>query len=310
MSSTPSWERLLDAPCADAIMHQINHSPDSVVFDPYGSLRFEEMPSNAADIGSNRSDEITGHVHDYVPLPERFGGSAPVAPTKPDEALLRLPSELSHLGSRRRGPRPSSTGGAVSSVATTPAPTATAARTTTVARTAKAAPSGVAGGRGGAPVTQLEPTRRRGSRRATTPRERTLASWTLAGAISKPCGDISVAGMTELPPGTDHAALVASVMAAVRGFTGYRGIPHLAVNRTEEQNRELLRQRAAKVASRTSQSGQPRATTDARQPPESESATERGARAHDADEQSGESGSGSGCREQASSYLAPTSSYL
>ena len=119
----------MDAPCADAIMHQINHSPDSVVFDPYGSLRFEEMPSNAADIGSNRSDEITGHVHDYVPLPERFGGSAPVAPTKPDEALLRLPSELSHLGSRRRGPRPSSTGGAVSSVATTPAPTKTAALT-------------------------------------------------------------------------------------------------------------------------------------------------------------------------------------
>ena len=145
---------------------------------------------------------------------------------------------------------------------------------------------------------------------ARSPTERTLGSWTLAGAISKPCGDISVAGMTELPPGTDHAALVASVMAAVRGFTGYRGIPHLAVNRTEEQNRELLRQRAAKVASRTSQSGQPRATTDARQPPESESATERGARAHDADEQSGESGSGSGCREQASSYLAPTSSYL
>ena len=45
------------------------------------------------------------------------------------------------------------------------------------------------------------------------------ARWTLAGAISKPCGDISVAGMTELPPGTDHAVLVASVMAAVRGFT-------------------------------------------------------------------------------------------
>ena len=41
-----------------------------------------------------------------------------------------------------------------------------------------------------------------------TPRERTLASWTLAGAISKPCGYISVAGMTELPNGTDHAELV------------------------------------------------------------------------------------------------------
>ena len=81
----------MEAPCADAIMHQINHSPDSVVFDPYGSLRFEEMPSNAADIGSNRSDEITGHVHDYVPLPERFGGSS--APTKPDDALLCLPSD-------------------------------------------------------------------------------------------------------------------------------------------------------------------------------------------------------------------------
>ena len=132
--------------------------------------------------------------------------------------------------------RLSSTGGAVSSVATAPAPTATAARTTTIARTAKAAPSGVAGGRGGAPVTQLEPTRRRGSRRATTPRERTLASWTLAGAISKPCGDISVAGMTELPPGTDHAALVASVMATVRGYTGYRGVPHAPAWRLIEQN--------------------------------------------------------------------------
>ena len=47
--------------------------------------------------------------------------------------------------------------------------------------------------------------------------------WTRAGAICKPCGDmtdISVAGMTELPPGTDHAVLVASVMAAVRGFSG------------------------------------------------------------------------------------------
>ena len=42
--------------------------------------------------------------------------------------------------------------------------------------------------------------------------------------------DISVAGMTELPPGTDHAVLVASVMAAVRGFSGYRGVPHLKVN--------------------------------------------------------------------------------
>ena len=56
--------------------------------------------------------------------------------------------------------------------------------------------------------------------------------------------------MTELPPGTDTDALVASIMAAVRGFTGYRGIPHLAANRTEEQTRELLRQRAAKVAIR------------------------------------------------------------
>ena len=44
------------------------------------------MPSNAAEIGSNRSDEITGHVHDYVPLPERFGGAS--APTKLAEALL------------------------------------------------------------------------------------------------------------------------------------------------------------------------------------------------------------------------------
>ena len=42
---------------------------------------------------------------------------------------------------------------------------------------------------------------------ARSPTERTLGSWTLAGAISKPCGDISVAGMTELPPGTDTDAL-------------------------------------------------------------------------------------------------------
>eukprot|EP00964_Phaeocystis_antarctica_P121135 scaffold84832_cov119-Phaeocystis_antarctica.AAC.1 len=54
---------------------------------------------------------------------------------------------------------------------------------------------------------------------ARSPRERTLGSWTLAGAISKPCGDISVAGMTELPPGTDTDALVARIMAAVRGRT-------------------------------------------------------------------------------------------
>jgi len=70
----------------------------------------------------------------------------------------------------------------------------------------------------------------RDPRPRTAPSERQLARWTLAGAISKPCGDISVAGMTELPPGTDHAVLVASVMAAVRGFTGYRGVPHLKVN--------------------------------------------------------------------------------
>ena len=57
-----------------------------------------------------------------------------------------------------------------------------------------------------------------------------LAGWIRAGAICKPCGDISVAGMTELPPGIDHAVLVASVMAAVRGFSGYRGVPHLKVN--------------------------------------------------------------------------------
>ena len=95
MACLPSWDRLLEAPCADAIVHQINHSPDSVVFDPYGSLRLEEIPSDAAAIGSNHSDEITGHVHDYVPLPERFGGSS--APTKPDEALLRL-----HARTRRQ----------------------------------------------------------------------------------------------------------------------------------------------------------------------------------------------------------------
>ena len=71
----------------------------------------------------------------------------------------------------------------------------------------------------------------RGPRRP--PSARMLAGWTRAGAICKPCGDISdisVAGMTELPPGTDHAVLVASVMAAVRGFSGYRGVPHLKVN--------------------------------------------------------------------------------
>ena len=128
----------MEAPCADAIMHQINHSPDSVVFDPYGSLRFEEMPSNAAEIGSNRSDEITGHVHDYVPLPERFGGSS--APTKPAEALLCLPSELSHLGSRR--PRPAAMA--------TKAAKGSAAAAATVAKAAAE--------RARAPVAQLDST--------------------------------------------------------------------------------------------------------------------------------------------------------
>ena len=138
-------------------------------------------------------------------------------------------------------------------------------------------------------------TRRRAPRPRTAPSERMLAGWTLAGAISKPCGDISVAGMTELPPGTDHAVLVASVMAAVRGFSGYRGVPHLKVNWVGRFANGGPH--ANKKIPRPSHSGQPRATTDGRQPPECESATatERGPRTHDADEQSSESGSG--CRE-------------
>ena len=296
----------MEAPCADAIMHQINHSPDSVVFDPYGSLRFEEMPSNAAEIGSNRSDEITGHVHDYVPLPERFGGSS--APTKPAEALLCLPSELSHLGSRRPRPAAMATKAAKGSAAAATAAattTATVAKGSAAAATATAAKGSAAAAtasvakaaaeRARAPVAQLESTRRRAPRPRTAPSERMLAGWTLAGAISKPCGDISVAGMTELPPGTDHAVLVASVMAAVRGFSGYRGVPHLKVNWVGRFANGGPH--ANKKIPRPSHSGQPRATTDGRQPPECESATatERGPRTHDADEQSSESGSG--CRE-------------
>jgi len=305
----------MEAPCADAIMHQINHSPDSVVFDPYGSLRFEEMPSNAADIGSNRSDEITGHVHDYVPLPERFGGSS--APTKPDEALLCLPSDLSHLGSKRRGPRnqrpprpamaTAAKGSAAAAAAT--AATATVAKGSTAAATARAAKGSApaatatvakaAVAKAAAPVTRLESTRRPASRPRTMPTERMLAGWTACGAISKPCsGDFSFAGMTELPPGTDHKVLVASIMAAVRGFTGYRGVPHLAVNRVGR----FAPAAGAKAVSGPSHSGQSRATTDARQPPETESATERGPRrTHDADEQSSESRPG--CREEAPLYL-------
>ena len=127
------------------------------------------------------------------------------------------------------------------------------------------------------------------------PSARMLAGWIRAGAICKPCGDISVAGMTELPPGIDHAVLVASVMAAVRGFSGYRGVPHLKVNWVGRFANGGPH--ANKKIPRPSHSGQPRATTDGRQPPECESATatERGPRTHDADEQSSESGSG--CRE-------------
>ena len=166
MACLPSWDRLLEAPCADAIVHQINHSPDSVVFDPYGSLRLEEIPSDAAAIGSSRSDEITGHVHDYVPLPERFGGSS--APTKPDEALLRLPSELSHLGSRRRGP--AAAAAAAQGSAATAAKGSAAAPTATVDKAAAARPR--------APAAQLEPARRR-----PRPTQQMLDGWTRCGAI-------------------------------------------------------------------------------------------------------------------------------
>ena len=221
----------MEAPCADAIVHQINHSPDSVVFDPYGSLRLEEIPSDAAAIGSNRSDEITGHVHDYVPLPERFGG--PSAPTRPDEALLRLPSELSHLGSRRRGPAAAAAAAAQgSAAAAAKASAATVAKgpAATVAKGPAAAPTATvdkaAAARPRAPAAQLEPARKR-----PRPTQQMLDGWTRCGAISKPCSDdLTVAGTRGLPPGTDHKALVASIMAAVRGFTGYRGVPHLKVN--------------------------------------------------------------------------------
>ena len=223
MACLPSWDRLLEAPCADAIVHQINHSPDSVVFDPYGSLRLEEIPSDAATIGSNRSDEITGHVHDYVPLPERFGGSS--APTKPDEALLRLPSDLSHLGSRRRGPAAAAAAAAQGSAAA-----AAKGSAATVAKGPAAAPTATvdkaAAARPRAPAARLEPARRR-----PRPTQQMLDGWTRCGAISKPCSDdLTVAGTRGLPPGTNHKALVASIMAAVRGFTGYRGVPHLKVN--------------------------------------------------------------------------------
>ena len=215
MPCTPDWERLLNEPCADAIMHQINHSPDSVVFDPYGSLRFEEMPSNAADIGSNRSDEITGHVHDYVPLPERFGGSA--SPPKPAEALLCMPSELSHLGSKRRAPRPP-------------------------------------------PLAQLDAeSGRRG------PRPRTTPGTVRAGVQKSPAGDVSVSGMTALPPGTDHAALVASVMAAVRYYHRL-GKPHLNSQRAARGSKDVT---PPSRSVRPARCSAPRVTADARQPPES-----------------------------------------
>ena len=58
MPCTPDWERLLNEPCADAIMHQINHSPDSVVFDPYGSLRFEP---HRLQIKAETLPTATGH---------------------------------------------------------------------------------------------------------------------------------------------------------------------------------------------------------------------------------------------------------
>ena len=48
-------------------------SPDSIIFDPYGSQRFEVMRLNAAEIGSESADEIARFAA-YVPLPERFGG--------------------------------------------------------------------------------------------------------------------------------------------------------------------------------------------------------------------------------------------
>ena len=77
-----------------------------------------------------------------------------------------------------------------------------------------------------APASQLEPARKR-----PRPTQQMLDGWTRCGAISKPCSDdLTVAGTRGLPPGTDHKALVASIMAAVRGFTGYRGVPHLKVN--------------------------------------------------------------------------------
>ena len=192
-SSSPSWDSLLSAPCAEMMINQMD-SPDSIIFDPYGSQRFEVMPLNAAEIGSESADEIARFAA-YVPLPERFGG-APTPPPNPTEpaakrasGLMRLPAELSRLGSKRQGPPP-----------TVP------------------------------PVASC------------------------AGVQSKPRGGVSIGSMSELPPGADHAALVASIMAAVR-YHHRSGKPHLG------------RRQAASSSTAAEEPSRPSATEQPAPPP-------------------------------------------
>ena len=80
-----------------------------------------------------------------------------------------------------------------------------------------------------------------------------------AGVQSKPRGGVSIGSMSEVPPGTDHAALVASIMAAVR-YHHRSGKPHLGRRQAASSSA------ATTVTTSAQQTAQPAAAQSAAEP--------------------------------------------